>query len=128
LFGLKAVWRAHTKVMVSDIDRTMVDLLDDPSAGGGIQHVADCFGRYLRHKEHRKEKMIEYADRLNNGAVFKRLGFLSEGHPQAEYLLAQCKARLTKGHAKLDPGLESTRLVTRWSLRIPDSWATRGRT
>ena len=106
----------------------VADLLDDPSAGGGIQHVADCFGRYLRQKESRTEKLIEYADRLDNGAIFKRLGFLSENHPEAESLLAPCRVRLTKGHAKLDLSLEGDRLVTRWKLRVPRSWQTRGRT
>ena len=29
-------------VPVSDVHRTIIDMLDDPAVGGGIQHVADC--------------------------------------------------------------------------------------
>ena len=63
---------------VSDVHRTVVDMLDDPAVGGGIQHVADCLAAYLRRGDRDDEKLIEYAARLGNGAVFKRLGFLAE--------------------------------------------------
>lgn len=122
-FGTQSVWRGRTRIAVSDIHRTIVDMLDDPAAGGGIQHVADCLAQYLRRNDSDPEKLIGYAERLGNGAVFKRLGFLSERLPQGTALAEACSARLTKGHALLDPALESPRLVTRWRLRVPESWA-----
>jgi predicted transcriptional regulator of viral defense system len=42
LFGTKNVWRHQTRVPVSDVHRTVIDMLDDPAIGGRIQHVADC--------------------------------------------------------------------------------------
>lgn len=122
LFGTKTVWRGRTKVSISDIDRTMVDLLDDPVIGGGIQHVADCLDRYLGKNESKPEQLISYADQLANGAVFKRLGFLAERHPLGEMLARGCILRLTKGYAKLDPSLTCERIVTRWKLRVPADW------
>jgi predicted transcriptional regulator of viral defense system len=122
LFGTKSVWRGQTKVSVSDIDRTMLDLLDDPEIGGGIQHVADCFDRYLRKDESNSGQLIKYADQLANGAVFKRLGFLAERHPLGSELALACKPRLTKGYAKLDPSLKCKRVVTRWRLQVPADW------
>lgn len=127
LFGIKTVWRGHTKVSVSDVDRTMVDMLDDPAIGGGIQHVADCLGRYIEKKLGSPEQIIGYAERLGNGAVFKRLGFLAERHPKGAELVTACKSRLTEGYAKLDPTLKGTRIVTRWKLRVPASWIVRGK-
>src|SRR3984957_18780581 len=41
IFGTKQIWRHQTKVPVSDVHRTIVDMLDDPALGGGIQHVSD---------------------------------------------------------------------------------------
>jgi len=35
------------KVDVSDVHRTIVDMLDDPSSGGGIRHVAECLSAYF---------------------------------------------------------------------------------
>src|SRR5580700_4904704 len=48
IFGTKPIWRHHTKVMVSDVHRTIVDILDDPALGGGIQQVSDCLNSYLK--------------------------------------------------------------------------------
>lgn len=127
LFGAKAVWRGHSKVLVSDVHRTIVDMLDDPGLGGGIQQVADCLGEYLRRADRSDDQLIANAERLGNGAVFKRLGFLTEQEPTAAQLTAACRARLTKGNAKLDPALDCPRLVSRWNLWIPTFWTTRGR-
>jgi predicted transcriptional regulator of viral defense system len=122
IFGTKSVWRRQTKVQVSDVPRTIVDVLDDPALGGGIQHVSDGFDTYLRHADRNDQKLIEYAERLGNGAVFKRLGFLAELRPDAANLAESCRARLTAGNAKLDPALGSTRLVSKWRLFVPPSW------
>ncbi len=121
-FGTQSVWRGRTRIAVSDIHRTIVDMLDDPSAGGGIQHVADCFAQYLRRSDGDPQKLIAYAERLGNGAVFKRLGFLAERLPNGKAVAEACRTRLTKGYAQLDPALDCPRLVTRWRLRIPESW------
>ena len=122
MFGTKSVWRGQTRVAISDIDRTILDMLDDPSAGGGIHHVADCLDQYLRKPESSIDQLISYADHLGNGAVFKRLGFLAERHPLGSELVAACKSRLTTGYAKLDPDLNCSRIVTRWKLRVPPDW------
>jgi predicted transcriptional regulator of viral defense system len=127
IFGMKTVWRGQTRVLVSNMHRTVVDMLDDPATGGGIQHVADCFVRYMQRKDSEPHLLIDYAERLGNGAVFKRLGFLAERNPRADLLIDAAKLRLTKGYAKLDPALDCTKLVTRWRLRAPKSWIKKGR-
>jgi predicted transcriptional regulator of viral defense system len=122
LFGTRSVWRGQAKVQVSDIHRTIVDMFADPAVGGGIRHVADCFTAYLKHKDANPETLIQYAEKLGNGAVFKRMGFLAETLPDQEELAEACRARLTQGNAKLDPGLPSPRLVRAWRLWIPETW------
>ena len=97
-------------------------MLDDPSLGCNIVHAAECFDAYLRSEHKNTGKLVNYADRLGNGAVFKRLGFLAERQPLAGDLVPEAKLRLTKGHAKLDPALECERLITRWRLRVPEPW------
>ena len=122
IFGTKPVWRGQTKIAVSDIHRTIIDMLNDPALGGGIQHVADCFDQYMQRRDSDTVTLINYADRIRNGAIFKRLGFLAEQHSLGESLAAACKGRLTKGLAKLDPALDCNRLVTRWRLWVPKTW------
>lgn len=122
IFGTMPVWRRQTKVPVSDVHRTIVDILDEPALGGGIQHVSDCLDAYLRRADRSDQKLIEYAERVGNGAVFKRLGFIVEQRRDAAGLAEQCRARLTAGNAKLDPALSGTRLVSKWRLFVPSTW------
>jgi predicted transcriptional regulator of viral defense system len=128
LFGTKSVWRHSSKVPVSDVHRTIVDILDDPALGGGIQHVSECLAAYLRRPDRDDRQLIQYADRLGNGAVFKRLGFLAERHPTGEELAAACHAKLSGGYAKLDPALQCPHTIAKWRLRIPATWIERNRT
>ena len=123
IFGTKPVWRHHSKVPTSDVHRTIVDMLDDPSLGGGIQQVSDCLSAYLKRTDRSDQTLIEYGERLGNGAVFKRLGFLAERRPDGASLVELCRTRLTAGNAKLDPALDCSRLVSRWRLFIPSTWA-----
>src|ERR1700722_16293492 len=91
IFGTKPVWRHHTKVPVSDVHRTIIDMLDDPALGGGIQQVADCLNAYLRRSDRDDQKLIAYGDELGNGAVFKRLGFLVEKREDGAALAELCR-------------------------------------
>lgn len=123
LFGSKPVWRGEVKVNVSDPTRTIVDLLNDPSLGGGLRPTVDIFKNYLTSKNKTPELLIDYANRLGNGAVLKRLGFLiSKYAPEEEALITACRKRLTQGNAKLDPALPSDKLITAWKLWAPANW------
>ncbi len=124
LFGTKAVWRGQVKVNVADPTRMILDMLDDPSLGGGIRPTVDVFRAYVGSDKKDSKLLVQYADRLGNGAVFKRLGFIAERYASNEQeLIAACRARLTKGNAKLDPALPSDKLVSAWRLWIPSNWA-----
>lgn len=126
-FGTSTIWRGQIRVQISDIHRTMIDMLADPATGGGIRHVADCFQQYVRHKSANRQILIDYAERLGNGAVFKRMGFLAETMSDQKELAEACRIRLTQGNAKLDPAVKSPRLVRAWRLWIPESWSQKRR-
>jgi predicted transcriptional regulator of viral defense system len=123
LFGTKTLWRGKVKVEVSSPSKTIVDMLDNPAIGGGIRHVSDCLDQYLGGKNGTPDELVSGAARLGNGAVFKRLGFLAERAGGLEKLIAECQKRITTGNAKLDPAIPCHKLVKRWRLWIPRSWA-----
>jgi len=124
LFGTRPIWRGRVKVNVADPTRTVLDMLDDPALGGGVRPAADVFRNYMASDHKNTKLLIEYADRLGNGAVFKRLGFLAERFVSGETVLIEaCRERLSKGNAKLDPSMPSDRLVSAWRLWVPSSWA-----
>lgn len=123
-FGTRPLWRGRVKIQISDVHRTVVDILADPGVGGGIRHVADCMAAYVRRDDADIDQLIAYAVRFKNGAIFKRLGFLAEAGGAPPALAEACLKRLTKGNAKLDPALPSPRLVRRWRLWVPANWKT----
>lgn len=124
LFGTKPVWKGQVKISVSDPTRTILDMLTDPKLGGGIRPTVDMFLSYLKSENKNIQLLIDYAKRLGNGAVLKRLGFLLERYaPGQEAAISECKAQLTKGNTKLDPSLKADRLITRWRLWVPMNWA-----
>jgi predicted transcriptional regulator of viral defense system len=95
-------------------------MLDTPMLGGGIRHVGDIVSAYFG-SEHRDEtRLVQYAERLGNRTVFKRLGFLIERFGiEAPRLLEQCRQRLSRGLSSLDPDVrERGKIVKRWNLRI----------
>jgi predicted transcriptional regulator of viral defense system len=126
LFGTRALWRGRSRLQISDLHRTIIDMLNDPTMGGGIRHVADCLDVYLKLPEASPDTLVDYATRVGNGAIFKRLGFLAERAGAPKALVEACKARLSKGNAKLDPALPCPRLVKRWRLWIPERWKREG--
>lgn len=123
IFGTESFLRGpRTRVAVSDIHRTIIDMVAAPQISGGIHLVADCFREYLRRDDSDSGKLVEYADRIGGGAIFKRLGLLAEQVGAGAELVADCRARLTKGNTLLSSGLHCPRLVTRWRVRVPDWW------
>jgi len=120
LFATRKIWRGRDSVEVSDPTRTLVDVLDDPSIGGGIRNVADVIGVYFSGDLRDDDLLVSYADRLGNRTVFKRLGFLLGSlEVDAPDLIETCLARRSAGLAKLDPSIRlSGRITKRWGLRI----------
>ncbi len=127
LFGLRPVWRGRVKVQVSDPSRTVIDMLNDPRVGGGLRPTVDVLQDYLRSEHKDLRLLVDYGQRLRNGALFKRLGFLLERlAPGEQEALDACREQLTQGNARLDPTLPAGRLVTRWRLWVPAAWSQGG--
>jgi predicted transcriptional regulator of viral defense system len=120
LFGTRAVWRNRVKLQLSDPSRTVIDVLDDPQLGGGIRHVAEIVSAYFAGEHHDDARLLEYAQKLGNRAVFKRLGYLIDTlHIAAPEILAACQASQSSGLSALDPSIHSKgRILRRWNLRV----------
>lgn len=123
MFGLQTIWRDSVKVSISDPSRTLLDLLAYPSLGGGIRSTVDMLINYLNSEHKNLPLLVDYAKRLDNGAVFKRLGFLLERYaPNELETIKICENNLTQGKVKLDPQLVSNKLITQWRLWAPENW------
>lgn len=114
------MWREGVQIHLSDPTKTVIDMLDDPAVGGGVRTVEDILKAHLASQEKDLDRLLDYASRMKNGAVDKRLGYLLERSGIVEEkILSKVRARLTQGNAKLDPALPAARLITRWRLWVP---------
>ena len=98
IFGTEIVWRGRTRIPISDPTRTVVDILDDPGIGGGIRHVADILESYLSHSRRNDSLLLDYAHKLGNKTIFKRLGYLLESISKGEAsLIEECHKGISSG-------------------------------
>lgn len=122
MFGHKSIWKDQIRVQVSDPHKTIIDMFDDPSIGGGIRSVIDFFQKYLSSSQCDLNILIQYAEKMNNKAIFKRLGFvLSKIKPDETRWITQCLSHLSQGNSQLDPASKGKRLIKKGRL-----WVTEG--
>jgi predicted transcriptional regulator of viral defense system len=77
VFGTMDYWVSkQEKVTVSDLERAVLDGLRQPEYCGGVTEVAK--GMWIRRADINVGRLVEYALRLNVGAVMRRLGYLLE--------------------------------------------------
>ena len=105
---------------ISDPSRTLIDTLDAPELGGGIRHVAEVLDSYFGSEYLDESLLLEYAERLGNRTVFKRLGYLLEVLDiEAPGLVQECRDRISSGMSLLDPKLPRRgHSMRRWNLRL----------
>src|SRR3972149_7058374 len=71
-FGTTEHWAdKHERVVVSDLERTVIDGLRQPEYCGGFTEVAKGF--WMRRSEMDAKRLVEYALRMDVGAVVRRL-------------------------------------------------------
>ncbi|MGC2330596.1 MAG: type IV toxin-antitoxin system AbiEi family antitoxin, partial [Candidatus Acidiferrales bacterium] len=119
IFGVKPHWiTKQEQVVISDMERTVIDGLRRPEYCGGIAEVAK--GLWMRHDDIKVEKLFQYATRLKVGAVIRRLGYLLELYGLATTEnLNRLRSGLTKTYDLLDPVLpRGGRHVASWRLQL----------
>ncbi len=128
LFGTTEHWVTKQEtVKVSDIERTVIDGLRHPEHCGGLTEVAK--GLWIQREKVEVPKLVQYALRLDVGAVIRRLGFLLELYELGNVgTIERLQHRLTSTYASLDPALPSGgSYLRRWRLRLnvdPDELRT----
>jgi predicted transcriptional regulator of viral defense system len=117
LFGTRSVWAGNSKIDISDPTKTIIDCINDPAIAGGIRMTADFLKNYLSSKEKNTTLLLEYAEKMNNSAIYKRLGYLLETYfPDEKELIATCREKMKRGYSQLDPTSAGKKLITKWGL------------
>ncbi len=101
-FGFSAVNIAGEAVSISDREKTIIDALDHPEYCGGISEAAKALWNARQKIDYRK--LADYAEKMKNRAIFKRLGYLLQKLEIKipDELNKKVKENISKGYAALD--------------------------
>lgn len=121
-FGTEVLWIKNKKCSISDPNKTIIDMLYKPKVGGGIQHTIDCFKAYIKSNNFDPLKLVLYAKQMNNGVIFKRLGYLCDILLGKDHdLTKMCLQEMTKGPSYMDPSSRTGKFLNKWALYIPET-------
>jgi predicted transcriptional regulator of viral defense system len=74
LFGIRKEWIEENPINITDKEKTIIDCLDIPKYSGGIIEVAKA----LKNNKFNRNKLEDYAQRVGNSGVIRRLGYLCD--------------------------------------------------
>ena len=111
VFGIRKEWIEETQINITDKEKTIIDCLDKPQYCGGIIEVAKA----LKNNKFNQKKLQNYAQRIGNSGVLRRLGYLCE--------LLNIKIKLpklnTRNYLLLDPTIpEKGPKSAKWRLIV----------
>lgn len=122
-YGVDTVERSGLDILVTSLERTLVDVLDRPRFGGSWEEI----WRSLEMIEYVDlDQVVAYALLLDNATTIAKVGWFLEQHRDAlmvtDAYLDRLAARRPKKPHYLDRGQqESSRMVSRWNLLVPQS-------
>lgn len=119
IFGTQRHWITKQEaIVVSDMERTVIDGLRRPEYCGGITEVARAL--WMRHDNIKVQKLLQYAKQLDIGAVTRRLGYVLELYRLAtSENLNGLRQGLTNTYDLLDPVLpRGGRHLASWRLQL----------
>ena len=73
-FGIRKEWVDENEINITGREKTIVDCLDKPHNCGGIVEVAKA----LKTEDYDRVKLANYAEKMGNTGVIRRLGYLSD--------------------------------------------------
>jgi predicted transcriptional regulator of viral defense system len=120
VFGTEKILSHNAEIEMSDVHRTLIDILVDPSIGGGGPAAIDIATSYAKKNEADPDILLNYAQRLDNRAVFRRLGVIAEYiFCVPESYLAEVQSRCKDGLVLWDPQRpKSGPVINRWGIRM----------
>ena len=118
-WGWETMWATdQEQVLVSDLEKTLLDCAVRPQLCGGIGEMAK--GLWSQKEKVDEDRLVAYAERLGHKAAAKRLGFLLETYDLARpATLAALGVLANASYDLLDPTMpDQGAYRARWRLRI----------
>jgi predicted transcriptional regulator of viral defense system len=119
-FGIGHEWIDGQEIAITDRAKTIIDCLDHPEYCGGIIEAGKGLYDSLTQSEVSPELLTDYARRMRNGVIYKRLGYLAELFTlPAGSEIERWQSYLPAGYSRLDPTAGNHGPYnSRWRLRL----------
>ena len=117
IFGLQHSQSQGEEFLITDKEKTILDCFDLPQYSGGYFDLI----RGLKENDFNIEKLTEYASKMDNRSLLKRIGFLLEYFKKDNYMVFKNKnlKLINDKYNLLDPfGKNEGRFINEWKLRI----------
>lgn len=118
MYGIKTIKIKERDIMISDKERTLIDLLYFNKPVGGISVAADIFARIIQEKQCNLKRLIAYASKFPNVTIRKRTGILLESlgisEPDLNPLVKSIKGTAISSLGKTRKG----RLNKKWRVIV----------
>lgn len=122
-YGIATIERNGITVKVTDLERTVVDVLDRPDLSGGWEEVIRSLDHLVNFNA---QKIIDYALLLNKASVAAKVGYFLEQLPKHLAVSAE-KLNLLLPHIPKNPyyidtnqkGKGKGEYIAKWKLIIP---------
>jgi predicted transcriptional regulator of viral defense system len=126
-FGLQSIDRLGQSILVTTLERTLVDVLDRPHLCGSWEEIWLSLEsiEYLD-----LDQILKYALLLDNATTIAKLGFFLEIHSErlmiaGHYLETLCKHRPLKPHYLERKHKQPQKMISKWNLIVPLSLINR---
>lgn len=117
IFGVIKDWIGEIPFSITDREKTIIDGLDLPGYVGGVSEIAKSLTGFW--KDLNEEKLRNYAARIGNSAVTKRLGFIMETLDLGDCEALRAVVPLAAGFSPLDPTMPKRgKYNRRWGLLV----------
>jgi len=126
-FGIQSIDRLGQSIVVTTLERTLVDILDRPHLCGSWEEIWLSLGsfEYLD-----LGQVVKYALLLGNATTIAKLGFFLETHRERlmipeNYLENLCKHSPVKPHYLERKRKQPQKMISKWNLIVPLSLINR---
>ncbi len=120
--GVDKEYFQNLLVKFTNRERTLVDCLDRPEYGGGIEEVYRCVEKYSYLNF---EELLKYLYARNRKVLFSKVGFFLEQHREQFYVEEKFLDKLHKEQQSsvvyFDSKRKKGKLVKTWNLVVPEN-------
>lgn len=77
IFGIQKLWFENKPINITNKEKTIIDCLEKPQYCGGLIEVFKALNN-IKDEKYSKENLVNYALRMNNSGITRRLGYICE--------------------------------------------------